>query len=518
MAGKQMNMHEKYQKFSILRAEQLAEGYLKEYPEYMQELARSPVGKTKGLNHWDIAAVGMQMDQFREDCMTNYGIDPYTINEDDGSMANLGALPKIGLDLIAALYGTSPLALVAGIQPIDEPSGFVWFKDWEAQNDRGNISDGDVLIRTDGAPDEYQRGYASDTFTSNFYHHVSNGVQTASNIALGGSDDFMAPLDPRRVSIYGSAIFNSGADTAVFPACTPDVETGIFSQSVIVNSTLYTLYGTVDFEAGEVDFQFSADPSGATDLYADFAVLEEVATDIPNSILKMRTKDVRARFMSMKTTWGFEEDYMMKKRWGQDAESVSTNDLTSLLNAEVFNLVLQKIIANIPGTNNVDWGRQPGTGVSLIEYQLTLPIAMIEADKLLNKYAGRGEITAWIGDLDACAVIAAIPGFKKLFDSKTLGPHIYGTFRGTPVIRVPGGSTQIPNNTLIGICKLDNPFEASVVYCPYMPITTTPVFINGVNPLKSQKAVAIWGAIDSMIPKFSAKITIDQSGFDFGAN
>ena len=53
---------------------------------------------------------------------------------------------------------------------------------------------------------------------------------------------------------------------------------------------------------------------------------------------------------------------------------------------------------------------------------------------------------------------------------------------------------------------MPTPFEAPVVYAPYMPLVVTTALPNGINPLLNQKAAAVWAAIESLIPNFVTQL------------
>lgn len=82
---------------------------------------------------------------------------------------------------------------------------------------------------------------------------------------------------------------------------------------------------------------------------------------------------------------------------------------------------------------------------------------------------------------DAAAVIGTLPGFVKLSDGSTIGPHIYGTLDGATVVRVPFGSILGTNRVLL-MYKGASPFEAPAVYSPYMPLVVTTALPTGANP------------------------------------
>ena len=76
------------------KIENMAEKYLRRYRPYVDVLeSHSLLSKTRSVSAYDIYALGMQLDAFqayKQMC------------EDDGTIASLGTIPNIALDVIAA--------------------------------------------------------------------------------------------------------------------------------------------------------------------------------------------------------------------------------------------------------------------------------------------------------------------------------------------------------------------------------------------------------------------------------
>lgn len=133
----------------------------------------------------------------------------------------------------------------------------------------------------------------------------------------------------------------------------------------------------------------------------------------------------------------------------------------------------------------------------------------MRAENLMLGLAGRGTISVMIAGRNACSIIGTLPGFTKISDGKMLGPHIYGTLDGITIVRIPSASVLDPNRILC-LYKGSSPFEAAVVYSPYMPLVVTTALPTGANPLLSQKAAAIWAAITTVVPNFAVRIVISN--------
>lgn len=490
--------------------EKLADKYTgkgSKYRSYMQALEKSPLARVKSLTALDFANLGRQLEKW----------DEYkSIQEDDGNIASLGTYPNVALDALTVNYGASPINVIAATQPIDEVQGIVYFRQLVAQNARGNVSVGDTLLDSLGAPTAFPQGFASDTVQNAQFVNDGGGTASYSSVNLAGSAEFGKPINPQTIVLRGSVVFSTG--TATFANIKPDPTTGAFSQMVAAGSAYVGVHGTVNFTLGQVTLVFTATPTGQASMFANYQTIQEAGADLQKAILKLTSKPILARFFSLKSTIGMAESYMLRKRFGMSAEEEIAKDLTVAINNEIVNTAVNLINSNIPsGNNSVSWIRQPQSGVSYFEHQMTLLNALAEVDAQIVKSAGRGNVNCWIVGRQAANIMSLLPGFTKLFDDNSFGPHIYGQLNGVTVVRVPYSSV-LDDNAVLGIYKGSDAFDAPVVYAPYMPLIVTNTLPMGFNPLQQQRACLVWAGLDPLVSNLSTKLTIDETSFNFGSN
>ena len=99
--------------------EHYAEGFLKKYRSQVEAFeSESLVAKCgQSVTASDVFALGRQLEQF----------EAYReFVESNGTVAELGQIPTVALDVITAGFGTSILPLIASTQPIEEESGIIF--------------------------------------------------------------------------------------------------------------------------------------------------------------------------------------------------------------------------------------------------------------------------------------------------------------------------------------------------------------------------------------------------------
>jgi hypothetical protein len=506
---------DKKEKEIIIKRESGAEAYIKKYPSQMASLDKSPLSRVRphGLEAVDYVNLGKQLESWE-------GYHKFC--EADGSVTQLGQYPNIALDALTVNFGQSPISVIAATQPIDEVQGIVYFRDFQAQNTRGNVTAGENILSTLSIPDVFPKDFASDSLFNNTFltdGSPSSGIYTA--VSLTGGEDFGSPINPQTITLYGTVVVASG--TATFANIVPDPVSGAFSQVAKEGSTsgYLAVQGTVNYTNGTVSLTLtSLDSQSLTSVSfsGSYQTVEEANTDLQKAILVLQTKPVRARFFALKSTMGLAESYMLRKRFGISAEEEIAKDLVVALNLEIMNTAVDILSSNVPTSpTNVIWHREAPQGVSYFEHLMTLPAAMADSDAQIVARAGRGTVNCWLVGRQAGAIMSQLPGFNKLSDDNSFGPHIFGQYNGATIVRVPYASV-LDDNTMLGIFKGPGNFEAPLVYAPYMPLVVTNTLPMAYNPLQNQRAAAIWAALDPMITNFQTKLTIKQSSptFDYG--
>lgn len=454
------------------KAEREAARYFKKYREQMEALEKSPLAKTKSIGEYDHWALGKQLaafETYKQMC------------EEDGSIAQLGKIPNIALDVITIAYGASPMAAIASIQPIDEEQGTVYYKKIITQTDRGSHQIGDTAFDPTQGGITPLEGYAGDTITEAVGDTADGTFNYTGNLTN-------VPLRPQFVSF-----------TVATPSPVTVTDNG---EGQLVG---FKAYGTIDYETGAFDLTVVDNPGGVYAITAESATNFEEAPDIPKIIFKLTDKPIRAKVWALKDTIGLEQSYALKRRFGMVAEDEITNDLVASINSEMLTYAIKRLAVSAVG--NTTFAKTAPSAVSDFDHRMSFKFKIAEAESTLLGNAGRGNISVMIAGLNVCAILSTLPGFNKISDGNDIGPHIFGTLDGTTVIRVHNANI-LNADTLLCIHKGNSPFDAALVWAPYMPLVVTTALPTGANPLTSQKAAAVWGGLDILATNFVTKITL----------
>lgn len=469
------------ERFSFLEAKMEREGerLYSQYRQQMDLLDKSLYAKVKGrLAPYDYYALGRQLEAF-EGYMY--------ICESDGNMGQLGRIPDIAFDVVTIAYGASIIPFVASVQPIDEERGTVYFRQVRAGQAKGNLGLEQVFIdpRT-GIVTPY-------AFAANYVTNEASGNTSAPGKTYGFSLA-QYPVRPRSVSII-----ISGTSVAL-------TDDGLGNLTGVGGAGTIT-YGD-STTPGVVSITLIAAPGDIYAILSSYQVNYELATDIPNIDSYFDSQTILAKVFALKGTIGMFQSYALKKRFGLVAEDELAKDLVNEINSEIGGTLIRLLAANAVSTTT--WPGKAPASVSYFEHKQTYKDSLATAESALVGNAGRGTITGLIAGRNHCAVLSTLPGFVKLTDGNTIGAHVYGTLDGMLIIRVLEAA-MLGTNAGVAFWKGPSPFEAPVVYSPYMPLVVTTTLPIGKNPLLNQRAVAVWAGLDILVANFATNFDIDPT-------
>lgn len=457
------------------RLEDKAEDYFKRYKSHMDSLSESILAKVhNGLNAGDVWALGRQLEQWEQ---------YVAFCEDAGSTNLLGKIPNIAMDVITAVHGVSVIPILASVQPIDDEQGTVYFKNVRAETAKGNISAGESLINPRTGY-KTEQGYASNLLESSFN---LVGAQKDYTLALG-----QALRSGCIEIIVSDTVF--GQD---------DGRGNIIGKGVS---------GIVDYVSGAVELNFLADPGAHVGgLLVRFQSNYELGADLPTISTFFDSTSVRARVYALKGTIGMLQSFGMRKRFGMVAEDEMSRDLVAEINKEIGGDIVRRLVscAASIGSNTTTFHKTPQAGVSYFEHKQSWKDRLADAEAKLCGNAGRGTISVIVAGREQAAVISTLPGFNKLTDGNVLGVHVFGTIDGVTVVRC-NEQAILDSKTAICMWKGATPFEAPIVYTPYMPLVVTAT-LPMPNPLSQQKAAAVWAGVQEVVPRFTTTLIMNTT-------
>lgn len=473
-----------------------AEYLYERYRPWMDVLAKSPnislMRGNAGLTPNDAACLGAQLEQFEKYARFS-GIDVWktmeSVNEEDSNTNQLGVLPKVAFDVITAVQGVSVLPLLASIQPIAEENGTVYFKNLRARDVKGNITNPNGETITSPT----QNNKTLQSYASNEVSEIGAATTAAATLTYNFT---LANIPIRSESLVITVQDDAATycrDNGALDPTTPLVGTLLGSG----------LSGTVNYITGAVEVAFAVQPAEPKNINASYQQNYELASDLPELEHFFDNKSVKSKVYALKGTIGMLSKYTASLRFGMDIEADLARDLVAEINKEIAGEIIIKLRAGAVGLETFS-RTPPDPSISFFEHKQTIKDSLSIAEKNITDNLGRGTISTIIAGNAMAATLSTLPGFTKVSDGTTIGPHVYGTLDGITVVRTSEASLLGPDEG-IAMWKGSTPFEAACVYSPFMPLVVTPTVQVGQNPLNDMKAAAVMAAVTPLVPQYATK-------------
>lgn len=457
---------------SIARnTERLADNYFESYREQILALEKSPLSKVRNIDMYEVCALGDKLAAWsllQEMC------------EADNTVADLGILPGIALDVIAIAHGISPISIIASEQTIDNELGVILYKQIKAGNTAGNMTAGDTIASAISGMTTVPSGYSSASVTNENWGTGNGATTNFTGTALN------LPLRP------GSVTITATVSAATVTGNDKDGDGKIYGAGIADGST-------IDYVTGAYDITFTTAPDNTTQVNGNYSVNLEGASDINSIEDDYAQKSVKAIPHALKGTMGLLKSFKLRK-YGISAEDDMAKSLINAINDEKFGEAIRAMVGAAVG--NTQWDSTTPTGISEEAHRKSFKFKLAEAESTLVGNAGRGTISYYVGGRTFCEHASTSPGWKKLYDGNEIqGAHLHGTLDDIPVVRVPADTTMIPVNKAVCGFRGMSRFEAAVVNATFMPLISTQLLPTG-NPLSQQKAVADWSKLEVVVAKF----------------
>lgn len=473
------------EKMENLNNERMVEGYFKKYKSHLQSFEKSLVGKSMDLTEHHLIQLGKQLDQW----------DVYTqICEANGSLNNLGELPKVALDVITATMSNSILPVIASTQTIESQKSIIYFKNLRADTTKGNLTAGQKIVdpRTGLVTPvgyssnliENEEGVSATTDLQVDYAFTVAALPLRSQftkITFSGSND-----------IYGEDVGPRGADQDL--------------GTILGNG----LSGTVRYSTGVVTLKMATNPGAGEKIFVTYQINLEEAADIPKITSFLDQTSIEAKAYALKAVVGMFQQFALKKQFGDSALDEMTMDLTREINAEIGGEFIRNYAAQAVGSTDFDITVPVGAAYSEEQHRRAYALRMADAEAVMVQNAGRGTIKVMLVGREHAAVVRGLDGFKVLSDGNSLGAHIYGTYKGVTYIRVPE-QALLDSKAGVGLYTGASALESAGVYAPFMPLTITQMAPEKINPLMDQKAAATMAGVKVVVPQYATRFNIIKS-------
>lgn len=504
---------------------------VKRWTPVFEDIARAPNFSKTGRNFTKMDAynLGKQFEMYK-------AYERYCY--ETASASDLGMLPKVATDLIAATYAISIAPLLASMQTIAEQQGIVYFKKVSAQGminafpydpanaiGRGNLMPGDPIFEAKRGIVGDPMDYASEQVTNERLFVNETTGQTVFSGTTNGDSARMFPIRSNQQVLLVMTRANGTRELGQFV----NLEGGNNRIGILMSSNGYWT-GKIDFQTGELELTIPNNPPQANDrIEISYMQDFETAADIPVIEMTLSSTDVVAEVLALKQNISTLKAFQFSQRFGRVAEDDALMDLAgTMADVESRRIIAgytqmanwierQAFSADRPIQFNINTPR----GLSDYEYRQGFRYPLVTLDSEINLNCGRGAANRYIAGHKACEFIAALPKFVSAPANLAVGPHVFGYYDGKPVIRTTylkgvidpkTGRPADASNVIIGAyLNPQSPFDAPIVEATYMPVFVTNTMQFGHNPFQNMRAIATWKAFKNVVPHYVKSIILKDT-------
>jgi hypothetical protein len=455
----------------------------------------------------------------------------------------------VALPLVRKVFGTIATKNFVSVQPMNLPSGLVFFMDFKYGSAKQNRAVGDSLF---GATLDSPFTSFGNTVEGGLYgagqfgYSINDAVTTGLTITSGAvsfadvnyNDAFIATGSLTKYQVTASLL--TDADFLAARAFVPSGSGVDFADKILPEFTVYNKNaaggeGLVTFivnsaaEGSITSVFYTKQPTDST--RGDFEdrtggpVDRDTDINIPQIDLELKSETIAAKTRKLKAVWSPELAQDLNAYHSIDAEAELTSMLSDYVAMEIDLEILEMLIAAAPQAHTEFWSTQIGrvwngttfSSDASIEGQAwtnmtwfqTLGQKMQKLSNKIHQATMRGGANFAVVSPSVATVLETIPGFQAGTDGNkpefAAGVTQVGSFANRFTVYKNPYMTE--NIVLMGF-RGSQFLETGAVYAPYIPLIMTPLVYDP-NNFTPRRGVMTRYAKKVVRPEFFGKIVVE---------
>jgi hypothetical protein len=396
------------------------------------------------------------------------------INESATDTGDVAQFKRISIPLVRRVYPQLIANKIVSVQPLLGPTGLVYYLRFRYGSDKGAVRGASNKVGFPGDDANSLQQLADGTANLDiFYSHQFVQNETHSGVAPVTS----ATLEHVPV-IAGTVTGTVFAGTTVVQTfVVPSTGSNLTLTNVDVGGGTYVNSGTLDVATGELALTWHSGSTGATKVTVSYEYNMENNPDLPEINLTIESQEIAAKTRKLKAVWSYEAQQDLRSQHNLDAEAELTAVLAQEINLEIDREVLLDL-RNNAGTVSA-WDFNTALGDTIKEKYESLYVKVVEVSNVIHRKTLRG----------GANFIVTSPEVASVFETATAGfaPAPSETFTSSLGIQYVGTVNNrwrlykdplFPTSQLLMGYKGDSYLDSGYFYCPYVPLTQTPVVLD----------------------------------------
>lgn len=414
-------------------------------------------------------------DKYTRSCTAVLLENQRLMNEVSTDTGDIAQFKRISIPLVRRIYPQLIANKVVSVQPLLGPTGLVYYLRFRyssnkgarrgASNNGGYPGDDTNSLMQLASGDGNLDIYYSHQLVENETTSTDDGADTLSVFSplehtpiLGGS--VTGTIYDGSTAIQNFYINESGDDTIT--------DIGTPSPKVTAIS--------LDLTTGEMTLTWNSAP-GENHVVMSYEYNMECNQDLPEINLVVESEEIAAKTRKLKAVWSYEAQQDLRSQHNLDAEAELTAVLAQEINLEIDREVLTDLRSNA-GTI-ASWDFNTALGDTIKEKYESLYVKVVEVSNVVHRKTLRG----------GCNWLVTSPEVASIFETATAGfaPAPSETFTSSLGIQYVGTVNNrwrlykdplFPTGQILMGYKGDSYMDSGYFYCPYVPLTQTPVVLD----------------------------------------
>ena len=397
------------------------------------------------------------------------------MNEAMTDSGDIAQFKRISIPLVRRIYPQLIANKIVSVQPLLGPTGLVYYLRFRYSSNKGAMRGADLNsgFPNDDATSLQQRasgdGNLDIYYTHQFIQNEASSVDTGTD-----TTSVFAPLE--HTPILAGTMTGTVYDGTVAVQTFVVAENGVFNFTPIGSPTNYGSGGTLDLVTGEITLTWNNAP-GPNHIVVSYEYNMECNQDLPEVNLVMESEEIVAKTRKLKAVWSYEAQQDLRSQHNLDAEAELTAVLSQEINLEIDREVLTDL-RNNAGTVAV-WDFNTALGDTIKEKYESLYVKVVEVSNVVHRKTLRG----------GCNWLVTSPEVASVFETATAGfaPAPSDTFTSSLGVQYVGTINNrwrlykdplFPQGQILLGYKGDSYMDSGYFYCPYVPLTQTPVVLD----------------------------------------
>ena len=400
------------------------------------------------------------------------------VNEASTDTSDIAQFKRISIPLVRRIYPQLIANKIVSVQPLLGPTGLVYYLRFRYSSNKGATrgADNNGGYPGDDANSLMQRADGTANLDIWYAHQFVQNEVTSTDDGADASSNY-APLEhtPVLAGTVTGTVYDGSTAIQTFVLSSAGVFT--FSDIGVVTIKALNSGSSLNLNTGELVLAWTGGTPGANHVVMSYEYNMECQQDLPEINLVVESEDITAKTRKLKAVWSYEAQQDLRSQHNLDAEAELTAVLAQEINLEIDREVLGDLRDNA-GTVTA-WDFNTALGETIKEKYESLYVKIVEVSAVVHRKTLRG----------GCNWIVTSPEVASMFETATAGfaPAPSETFTSSLGIQYVGTVNNrwrlykdplFPTNQLLMGYKGDTYLDSGYFYCPYVPLTQTPVVLD----------------------------------------